>query len=96
MAIIFKRNEAGIDAVKQQGKDYLLKLAEKGVETAKELVPVDTGALRDSIEIQSIDNADNSIKYGSDLGYAYLIEKGTRNTPAQPYLLPSLLIIGNG
>ena len=60
--------------------------AEVVQEDAKARAPVLTGALRDSIVIES-DGADKLV--GSHLEYAGFVEYGTSDTPRQPYLRPA-------
>jgi HK97 gp10 family phage protein len=69
-------------------------VAEQGAKVesaAKAIVPVDTGALRNSIEmvIEGITTIANA-EIGSRLRYAGFVEYGTSITPAQPYLRPAL------
>jgi HK97 gp10 family phage protein len=55
-------------------------------EDAKSMVPVDTGALRDSITTtQGVLEA----TVGSDLPYAASVEYGTSKMAAQPFLTPA-------
>ena len=54
---------------------------------AKELVPVDTGFLRSSINHQV---AGNVLHINADADYASFIEFGTMRMTAQPYLLPAV------
>ena len=54
---------------------------------ARRYVPVDTGALRASIDLEV--NGDEAI-VGTPLDYAPYIEYGTVNQPPQPYLIPAL------
>lgn len=54
---------------------------------AKELCPVDTGNLRDSIEYEA---AEESVSVYSDVEYAAYVELGTYKMAAQPYLRPAL------
>ena len=65
----------------------LLKSAEEAVRIARELVPVDTGRLRDSIRI--LEKGQNYIVIGSDVEYAIFVELGTYKMAAQPYLGPA-------
>ena len=58
------------------------------VAEAKSLVPVDTGKLRDSIEIKELNKDEVSV--GSDLEYALFVEIGTESIPARPYLQPAM------
>ena len=54
---------------------------------AKELCPVDTGQLRDSIGHAA---EEDSACVGTDVEYAPFVELGTSRTPAQPFLQPAL------
>lgn len=60
---------------------------------AKQIVPVDTGELRDSIHPEpAVDH--NSQVVGAvvaDAGHALFVERGTVKMAAQPYLRPSLI-----
>lgn len=59
------------------------------VERARELVPVDTGKLRDSISY-SYRQDTGQLQIHADMRYAIYIEMGTRARPATPYLRPAL------
>lgn len=54
---------------------------------AKELCPVDTGHLRDSIT-HSVD--DNTVYLGSDVEYAPYVEFGTYKQKPQPFMGPAM------
>lgn len=56
-------------------------------DSAKTIVPVDTGELRDSIQILKIGDKKWSIVATAD--HALPVELGTVNTPAQPYMQPA-------
>jgi HK97 gp10 family phage protein len=56
---------------------------------AKRFVPVDTGALRDSIVTQ-LHGWAAEITAGEGLTYARYVEYGTARAPAQPYLRPAM------
>src|SRR6185369_9658052 len=60
-------------------------------ETAKGLVPVDTGFLRDSITmvVEGISTVANA-EIGATARYGAYVEYGTSTTPAQPYMRPAL------
>lgn len=58
--------------------------------SAKLLVPVDTGRLRNSIEYQ-VAPADREVIIGSSVEYAPMQELGTSKMKAQPYLKPGML-----
>ena len=56
---------------------------------AKEICPVDTGALQRSIRHET-DTMHLKADIGSDLEYCLYVEEGTRKMQAQPFLKPSL------
>ena len=55
--------------------------------TAKRLVPVDTGALRDSIAWEMTGETSGQLVAGQE--YAGYVEFGTRHAAAQPYIRPA-------
>jgi HK97 gp10 family phage protein len=57
--------------------------AQEIAETARSLVPVDTGTLHDSIEV-------NDAGVGIGAPYAVFVEFGTSQNPAQPYVRPAM------
>lgn len=58
--------------------------------TARNLVPVDTGALKQSITLEVVKEDGGYAAYiGSDLEYAPDVEYGKSNQRAQPYLQPA-------
>lgn len=58
--------------------------------TARNLVPVDTGALKQSITLEVERDGNGYAAYvGSDLEYAPDVEYGRSNQRAQPYLQPA-------
>jgi len=60
----------------------------EAVDKAKDLCPVDTGRLRDSIRVVSEDEVE--ILIGTDVPYAIPVEMGTAHQAAQPFLRPSI------
>jgi HK97 gp10 family phage protein len=68
----------------------LKRAAEEAIQGAQSDVPVDTGALRDSIRI--MEQGENYIVVGAgddaDLKYAAYVEFGTSKMVAQPYMGP--------
>lgn len=86
--------------VKQALREALHQGADELVAMQKSLVPVDEGALRDSIR-KVVDNSGRDVKGdeglrvyviagGSREGeHATWVEFGTKNTPAQPFFWPS-------
>ena len=54
---------------------------------AKQICPVDTGNLRNSITHKQMD--ENTEVIGTNVEYAPYVELGTRKSKAQPYLRPA-------
>lgn len=50
--------------------------------------PVDTGAMRRSVRVESPSEGTRHI--GAAVPYSIFVEKGTRRSPAQPFLAPAL------
>lgn len=65
----------------------LLQTAADIVDIAKQIVPVDTGALKQSLGANPIDS--KTVQVGSDMFYAPFVEFGTSTQAAQPYLIPA-------
>lgn len=55
---------------------------------AKQLAPVDTGNLRDSIAVSETGLGTVRVEVGAE--YAHFVELGTTKSPAQPFLLPAV------
>lgn len=55
---------------------------------SKQLCPVDTGNLRNSIAHEM--RSENTVAVGSNVHYAPFVELGTRKMRAQPYLRPAV------
>lgn len=73
--------DAGVEAL-------VGKALEAGAESARRLVPVDTGALQADITVEQ-DGASGT--YGPrNVEYASFVEFGTGRGPEQPYLRPSI------
>nr|AUN37290.1 hypothetical protein [uncultured bacterium] len=71
----------------EAAREALLQTAADITLIAKQLAPVDTGALRDSIGADPVDSL--TVRVGSDMPYAPYVEYGTSRSPAQPYLTPA-------
>lgn len=57
---------------------------------ARGLVPVDTGALRTSIEVFGAEGTGaRTVEAGQSLDYAVFVEQGTGRQAAQPYMAPA-------
>lgn len=71
-------SEADANAVMLAGAEVVL-------EHALDLVPVDTGELKDS---GAVDREEVSVGFGTD--HAEAVEFGTSRSPAQPFLRPAV------
>lgn len=65
----------------------LLRWAEKVITTAKAIVPVRTGALRDSLKFVV---KQNGITFSAGVDYGVFIEFGTTKMDAQPFMNPAV------
>lgn len=92
-------NTADFDKALQQALDDLhlqtlgglLALANGTINRAKELCPVDTGALRSSLGFeQGKDSRGEYVDLYARRNYAAFVEFGTVKQPAQPFLRPAL------
>ncbi len=73
----------------ESAREALLQTATDIVSVAKQLSPVDTGALRQSIGADPV--SPTTILIGSDLEYAKFQEYGTSSMAAQPFLTPAFV-----
>jgi len=92
------------EALHEAAEEALLKAADDGVARAKQLVPVDTGALQRSIRKERVsrhmgDIVYTSIRAGGDVrnprtgrivDYATHVEFGTSRSRPRPFLRPAL------
>ena len=84
----FTSNRAAVlSAVNAANSRALEIMGGKAESYAKQLCPVDTGNLRNSITHQQQD--ENTEIIGSAVSYAPFVELGTRRQRAQPYLRPA-------
>lgn len=60
------------------------------VDEAKVLVPVDTGALQDSIRVEVEGDLVQFAVGGGNIDYALYVEMGTSKMPAQPFMRPAI------
>lgn len=74
--------------------DAALGLAGKVAKRAKEIVPVRTGRLRDSIVASKSGKGEAEVTASAP--YSIFVEMGTSRAPAQPFLRPALLSATGG
>lgn len=86
--VLFTSNSAEVLAAVSSAKTRALEIMGGKAESyAKQLCPVDTGNLRNSITHQQMDESTEAI--GTAVEYAPFVELGTRRQRAQPYLKPA-------
>jgi HK97 gp10 family phage protein len=78
-----------INLINLKIKEYMEKRAKVIYEKSRDLCPVRTGNLRDSIKIVKGEGKYNYL-IGSDLDYAYWVEMGTNKESPEPFLRPAL------
>lgn len=87
-----------VNAVMKNAKyisgDILENICKIVVQESKQIVPVDTGYLRDHIGYD-IDIAHSNAHIIADADYAGYVEWGTSRMKAQPYLLPAIENVRN-
>jgi hypothetical protein len=88
MSYDIKRDQQGEQELHNEMNELIKEIADEIVNEAKNIVPIKTGALRNSIE--RFDIGEGSYEIGSVLEYAGLVELGTRNRASTPYLRPAL------
>lgn len=84
-------NQVGVSQLLIELDKFTEKVTNEAVGVSKELCPVDTGNLRDSIGY--IKNSKGEYSYGSSLEYALIVEFGSRYQSPQPYLRPSIMTV---
>lgn len=89
LIIVFNRIPELIAMVDANARSAPKKVADRIAVTARSLAPVDTGALRGSIESVSVERG-----YSADViagaEYAAYVEYGTYKMAAQPFLTPAV------
>ena len=81
-------SKEAMDAIRQVVGEAMEEIGQRAEGYAKQIVPVDTGALRDSIGHEA---AESSVAIYADRPYAAFVELGTSRQRAHPYLAPSVL-----
>jgi len=88
-------NTRGMDAIRRGLPGAIDRGVERAadhiVDLARQLAPVKTGALRDSIHIEAGDTplSRKVVAGGGAVDYAAHVEYGTASNPAQPFLTPA-------
>ena len=89
MSVKFTSYKAQVLSANEEGIRRALEICGgTGERYAKELCPVDTGNLRNSITHQPVD--DHTMAVGTNVYYAPYVELGTSRMRAQPYLRPAI------
>ena len=74
--------------VKERAQTIVRKTGHDVVTDAQQLVPVDTGALKNSIGVD-FDPDDLGFEAGPTMEYGPFVEWGTSRMPPQPYMTPA-------
>lgn len=85
-AALQKRLEKLINNAPKIEQEIVAEVGEQAHVKARDLVPVDTGALRESITLK-VEESEATIS--SSLEYAAPVEYGTSRQAAQPYMRPA-------
>ena len=83
-------HQGAVDAIKEDAKRYMDKLAFDIKDIAKEECPVDTGRLQNSIETYIAPDKDT---IRANAPYAYFVCMGTRYQMGNPFLQKALMIV---
>lgn len=75
------------EATRKAAEKALLQTAADIVSVAKQLCPVDTGLLKQSIGADPV--SASKIRVGTSVEYGKFVEYGTSRSPAQPFLTPA-------
>lgn len=82
------------EALPEQIEKALIAIGLTAEGHAKDICPVDTGRLRNSIS-NAVDTQDQSVVIGTNVEYAPNVELGTSRQKAQPYLRPAVTNYGD-
>lgn len=88
---IFNKLNAFPALLKKNAVNQAQQSAEDCAQIARSLVPVDTGALRDSIKVVKDSELGWAVEVGDDeaVGYAHFVEYGTVHQSALPFITPA-------
>lgn len=80
------------EEIKREASEALLQTGKDVFAISQGLVPVDTGALKQSGGVVPVSSERVVVGYGSGaVDYAKSVEYGTANSAAQPFLTPALV-----
>ena len=86
MKAVVRRLNALPDRLMKQAKQAAVAAAAQAAQTARELAPLDTGALRQSISHSA---ADDGAVVTASAPHAAMVEYGTSKMPPRPFMLPA-------
>lgn len=77
-------------ALDEQIDPAIHEIAVQAQADAKSRVPVDTGDLRDAIQVVKVEDGVYAVVAGNDdVFYGHMVENGTSHTPPRPFLIPA-------
>jgi HK97 gp10 family phage protein len=81
--------DVNFDKVREKAEKKLESIVKQAVEDMRELAPVDTGELRNSIGYTNLSNGDKILfEIMADAPYAAYVEYGTSRRSAHPFMGP--------
>ena len=89
VVIAVDKTDAAIKEIERLVAQAIREVADQCANEAKALAPVRTGALRDSIHVEDVDEL--TVAVGSELEYSPFVEYGTSRMAAQSYLTPAAI-----
>jgi HK97 gp10 family phage protein len=88
-ATLISRIPEIIGSLDPKVKEALEEGAELIAKDAQTRVPVATGALRDAIHVEEIEDGYSVVAGDDEAFYGHIVEHGGVNTPAHPFLIPA-------
>jgi HK97 gp10 family phage protein len=89
MPILISRIPQIIASLPPSVAEALEESANAIAEGAKGRVPVDSGALRDAIHVEEIDNGYSVVAGDDSAFYGHIVENGSVRVPPRPFLMPA-------
>lgn len=87
---LIDNSEAVLNALDSQIEAGLTAVGMTAESHAKDLAPVDTGRLRNSLTHQ-VEMSEKAVYVGTNVEYAQFVENGTQRMKARPYLRPAVV-----
>ena len=89
-----KALEAAPETLRQIGAQELSDGADRIVALARQIVPVKTGRLQQSIDVKELKPSELTVTVGASAPYAGFVEYGTSRMAERPYMRPAIDAVG--